>query len=461
MATIDNILAEIDQGQPAALDRLFEFLQIPSISAVPAHFPDCDRAADWVSAELVSAGFEASKQATGGRPVVVGHAKASRRDAPHVMFYGHYDVQPVDPLNLWRSPPFEPKLEDGPAGKRILARGASDDKGQVMTFIEACRAFAKFGGPPCNVTILIEGEEETGSPSLPAFLAANKKTLEADVALVCDTGMWAPGVPAITTALRGMTNDEIVLTGPRRDLHSGIYGGVATNPIHALTRIVADLHDANGGVAIPGFYDGVEDPAPEIIEQWRELGFDAGPFLREVGLTTPAGEKGRTPLEQLWSRPTCEVNGIVGGYIAEGSKSVIPSKASAKVSFRLVSNQNPDRLVEAFRAFVTSRLPPDIKVEFLGRAGGAPAVTLPIKSEALRRARSALEAEWGKPAVLMASGASIPIIGAFKKELGMDALLIGFAYEDDQIHSPNEKYEVSSFHKGARSWARILSAIAA
>ncbi len=460
MATTEDILSAIDADRGPALERLFDFLRIPSISAVPAHFPDCERAADWLTAELADLGFEAEKHPTEGRPMVVGHMKAARPDVPHVLFYGHYDVQPVDPLDLWRNPPFEPKLEAGPRGERIVARGASDDKGQLMTFLEACRAFKKFGGPPCDVTALFEGEEETGSPSLPAFLARNAKTLKADIALVCDTGMWGPSTPAITTALRGLVNQEVILRGASRDLHSGLYGGAAVNPIHALSRILADLHDDNGSVAISGFYDGVEELPEEIRAQWSELGFDATAFLGDVGLTTPAGERDRTPLEQLWSRPTCDVNGVVGGYTGEGTKTVLPARASAKVSFRLVGKQSPERIVESFRSFVTSRLPPDVKAEFISH-GASPAISLPIRNEALRRARRALEAEWGKPAALVGCGASIPIVGSFKRELGMDSLLVGFALEDDNIHSPNEKYERESFHKGARAWARILAALAA
>ena len=460
MATIDDILSAIDAEQGPAVERLFALLAIPSISAVPAHFPDCERAADWLVAELAELGFEAAKHPTEGRPMVVGHVKAARRDAPHVLFYGHYDVQPVDPLNLWRNPPFEPKLEaGGTRGERIVARGASDDKGQLMTFLEACRAFKTFGGPPCAVTALFEGEEETGSPSLPAFLAKNAKTLKADVALVCDTGMWGPSTPAITTALRGIVNEEVILTGANRDLHSGIYGGAAVNPIHALARILGALHDADGAVALPGFYEGVEELPEEIRAQWNALDFDAEAFLGEVGLATPAGERDRTPLEQLWSRPTCDVNGVVGGYTGEGTKTVLPARASAKISFRLVGKQSPERVVQSFRSFVASRLPPDVKAEFVSH-GGSPAISLPIRNEALRRARRALEAEWGKPAALIGCGASIPIVGSFKRELNMDSLLVGFALEDDNIHSPNEKYELKSFHKGARSWARILAALA-
>jgi acetylornithine deacetylase/succinyl-diaminopimelate desuccinylase-like protein len=460
MATIDDILSAIDSGQNSALDRLFAFLSIPSISAVPAHFPDCERAADWLVKELGDLGFEAAKRPTAGRPAVVGQIKAARREAPHVLFYGHYDVQPVDPLNLWRNPPFEPKLEAGPQGEEIVARGACDDKGQLMTFLEACRAFKQFGGPPCHITALFEGEEETGSPSLPAFLTENAKELKADVALVCDTGMWDRATPAITIALRGIAADEVILTGANRDLHSGLYGGLAVNPIHVLSRVLADLHDAAGAVAIPGFYDGVEEIPQELADQWHELGFDGGAFLREVGLTTPAGERERSPLEVLWSRPTCEVNGIIGGYTGEGTKTVLPARASAKITFRLVGKQNPERILEAFRAFVTSRLPPDVKAEFLGH-GGSPAISLPIKNQVLKIARRALETEWEKPAALVASGGSIPIVGLFKRELSMDSLLVGFALDDDRVHSPNEKYDRASFHKGARSWARILAAIGA
>ena len=460
MATMDDILAAVDADETAALDRLFALLSIPSISAVPAHFADCDRAADWLVGELGAIGFEAAKRPTPGRPMVVGHVAASRREAPHVLFYGHYDVQPVDPLSLWRNPPFEPKLEAGPEGEQIVARGASDDKGQLMTFVEACRAFRQFGGPPCHVTVLFEGEEETGSPSLAGFLAENAKELTADVALVCDTGMWDRSTPAITTSLRGIVGEEVVLTGANRDLHSGIYGGMAVNPIHVLSRILGALHDDSGAVVLPGFYDGVEEVPQEILDQWNALNFDAAAFLGDVGLTTPAGERDRTPLEQLWSRPTCDVNEIAGGYAGEGFKTVLPGKASAKVSFRLVGKQNPERVSQAFRAFVTSRLPPDVKAEFISHAG-SPAISLPVKNQALRLARRALEVEWGKPAALVGSGGSIPIVGSFKRELNMDSLLVGFALEDDRIHSPNEKYERTSFHKGARSWVRILAALAA
>jgi acetylornithine deacetylase/succinyl-diaminopimelate desuccinylase-like protein len=458
MATLEDVLATIDANAQGAVDRLFELVRIPSISAQPEHFPDCERAADWLVAALADLGFDARKEPTEGRPMVTGSAKAKTRDAPHVLFYGHYDVQPADPLELWTTPPFEPRLETTPRGERIVGRGAADDKGQLMTFLEACRAFKANGGLPCHVSVLFEGEEETGSPSLPAFLTKNAKSLKADLLLVCDTNMWNSETPAITTMLRGLVFEEVVVKAASRDLHSGLYGGPAINPIRVLAKILAELHDDNGAVTLPGFYDGVEELPADIAAQWRDLEFDPAKFLGAVGLSVPAGESGRSVLEMLWSRPTCEFNGIVGGYTGEGAKTVLPAEARAKVSFRLVGRQNPERIQQSFRAFVKSKLPADVRVEFLGH-DGSPAIGLPARGEALRRARRALEAEWGKPAAVVGSGGSIPIVGSFKRELGMDALMVGFGLDDDAIHSPNEKYERRSFHKGARSWARILAGL--
>ena len=460
MATIDDVLAKIDANQQGAIERLFSLLSIPSVSTDPARTDDCLRAADWLVEELKGLGFEISRRETDGKPMVVGHAKGIRRDAPHVLFYGHYDVQPPEPLELWEKPPFAPRLIDAPTGQRIVARGACDDKGQLMTFVEACRGFRETGGLPCDVSVLFEGEEEIGSPSLPGFMVKNARELKADVMLVCDTAMWDRTTPAITTMLRGLVYEEVILRGANRDLHSGLFGGAAINPIRVLARILADLHDENGAVTLPGFYDGVEELPEEIATQWRELDFNEEEYLGEVGLSVPAGEKGRSVLEMIWSRPTCEINGVVGGFTGEGSKTVLPAEARAKVSFRLVGRQNPEKIVQSFRDFVSARLPDDVKAEFISHAS-SPAISVATKSEALRRARRALESEWGKPALLIGSGGSIPIVGAFKRELNMDALLVGFSLDDDKAHSPNEKYERSSFHKGARSWARILAAIAA
>jgi acetylornithine deacetylase/succinyl-diaminopimelate desuccinylase-like protein len=459
MAALDTVLAKIDANLDSALGRLFKLVEIPSISTDPAYAAACSKAAEWLAAELRGIGCEASVRPTQGHPMIVGHVKAERPDVPHVLFYGHYDVQPPDPLDLWETPPFEPRIAEAPTGKRIVGRGVADDKGQLMTFVEACRAFKETGGVPCNITFFLEGEEETGSPSLPAFLAENATELKADMALVCDTGMWDKETPAITIMLRGLVLEEVVIHAASRDLHSGIFGGAAVNPIHVLARIIADLHDDKGRVALPGFYNGVSELPEEIAEQWRELRSRGGAFLGDVGLSVPAGEQGRDILEMVWSRPTCDVNGILGGYTGKGSKTVLPAQASAKFSFRLVGTQDPDEIAQSFRSFVKDRLPADCRAEFVSH-GASGALQLPFSSEALSRARRALQTEWGKEPVLAGCGGSIPVVGAFKHDLGMDSLMIGFGLEDDRMHSPNEKYELSSFHKGIRSWARVLNALA-
>jgi acetylornithine deacetylase/succinyl-diaminopimelate desuccinylase-like protein len=459
MAALAQVLERIDANLDAALGRLFELIAIPSVSTDPAFANGCKQAAEWLAHELKSIGFAASVRATAGHPMVVGNAKAARPDVPHLLFYGHYDVQPPDPLDLWESPPFEPRILETATGKRITGRGAADDKGQLMTFVEACRAFHETGGVPCHITFLIEGEEETASPSLPEFLAKTQGELKADMALVCDTNMWDRETPAVTAMLRGLVLEEVVIHAADRDLHSGMFGGAAVNPIHVLARIIADLRDEKGRITLPGFYDGVRELPDEVAQQWRELPFDESAFLGQVGLSVPAGEQGRSVLEMIWSRPTCDVNGIVGGYTGKGSKTVLPAQASAKFSFRLVGNQDPRKIAESFRAFVKERLPADCRAEFFSH-GASSALQLPFSSEALSRASRALQAEWGKEPVLAGCGGSIPIVGAFKRDLGMDSLMIGFGLEDDCIHSPNEKYELSSFHKGARSWARVLHALA-
>jgi acetylornithine deacetylase/succinyl-diaminopimelate desuccinylase-like protein len=454
--SLDKTLAHIDATLPEATERLMELLKIPSISTDPAYKADCDRAADWLAADLAAIGFEAGKRATPGHPMVVAHAGGP---GPHVMFYGHYDVQPVDPLALWHRDPFDPAIKDTPKGKVIRARGAADDKGQLMTFIEACRAWkAVTGALPARVSIFLEGEEESGSPSLVPFMRENAEELTADVALICDTGLFGESTPAIVTMLRGLLGEEVTVTGPSKDLHSGMYGGIAMNPIRVLGRIVAALHDDAGRVQVPGFYDGVPELPAEIRAQWEALGFDAGAFLGEVGLSRPAGEADRTPLEMIWSRPTAEVNGISGGYEGDGFKTVLPSTATAKISFRLVGRQDPLKIRESFRAWVRAMVPADCTVEFKGH-GASPASEMSIDHPAFEKARAALSEEWPEPAAYVGCGGSIPIAGYFKGILGMDAMLIGFGKDDDQIHSPNEKYDLESFHKGIRSWARILAAL--
>jgi len=459
MPDLTPVLAHLDGDRDPALARLFELLRFRSISTDPAFDGECRAAAEWLAGDLAGIGFEARVAPTEGHSMVVAHDLAA--DGPHLLFYGHYDVQPVDPPELWDRDPFDPQVvtrEDG--STFISARGAADDKGQLMTFVEACRAFrAAHGRLPCKITILLEGEEESGGASLPPFLEANRDELTADIALVCDTGMWNASTPAITTMLRGNLADQVTIHAASRDLHSGMYGSAAANPIHVLARILADLRDDSGKITIPGFYDGVPEISGDLKAQWERLGFVPRDFLGEVGLAVPAGETGYSALEQIWSRPTAEVNGIWGGYTGAGFKTVIPAEAHAKVSFRLVGEQNPEAIRAAFRQFVTARLPADCRAEFVARGGGR-ATVMPLDDPAFEKARQALSEEWGAEAAFIGCGGSIPVVGDFKRLLGMDTLLIGFGLEDDRIHSPNEKYELASFTRGARSWARVLAALA-
>jgi acetylornithine deacetylase/succinyl-diaminopimelate desuccinylase-like protein len=460
MSTVEKVLSRVDADLDGSLQRLFALLRIKSISADPHYKEDCREAARWCADALSDIGIPATVRDTIGHPMVVGHYRGAGAGAPHVLFYGHYDVQPVDPVGLWERDPFDPAVVEVNGEKRIVARGAEDDKGQFMTFVEAARAhLAENGRLPVNLTVLIEGEEESASPSMVPFLTQNADELKADLALVCDTSMWDRGTPAITTMLRGLLYEEVLIQAASHDLHSGMYGSAARNPIHVLANILADLHDADGRVAISGFYDGVRPLTPAQKAQWKRLQFDERRFLDEIGLSIPAGEKSYSTLEQIWARPTAEVNGVVGGYIGEGAKTVIPAKASAKVSFRLVGDQDPDAIRRSFRAFVEERVPADCKATYLSH-GGDSAVSQPSDSPWVKKAKRALSDEWGREAALIAMGGSIPIVTQFKRILGMDSLLIGFGLEDDRIHSPNEKYNLTSFHGGIRSWARVLSAIA-
>jgi acetylornithine deacetylase/succinyl-diaminopimelate desuccinylase-like protein len=460
---LQPVLDRIDADFDNALQRLFALLRIKSISADPAFAGDCKAAADHLAADIATLGFETEVRPTAGHPAIVAkrNGGADKGARPHVLFYGHYDVQPVDPLELWHRPPFEPAIADHADGRKIIvARGAEDDKGQLMTFVEACRAWTSVTGSlPLDVTMLIEGEEEIGSKNFVPFLEQNSRELAADFALVCDTGMWDPDTPAITTSLRGLVYDEVKIKAANRDLHSGVFGGGAQNPIRVLTRILGGLHDENGHITIPGFYDGVKDLPPDILDQRAKLNLTPESFLRPIGLSVPAGETDRLLIEQVSSRPTCDINGIFGGYTGEGSKTVIPAEASAKISFRLVEGQDPVKIRAAFRAYVTERLPKDCSAEFLDHSS-APAIALDWGMKPLSATKRALTDEWGKEALLVGSGASIPIVADFKRTLGLDTVLVGFGLDDDNIHSPNEKYDLKSFHKGIRSWARIIAALA-
>ena len=459
MTTLDAVLSRIDQDIDHSVERLFALLRIASVSTDPAFKDQCRAAAEHVAADLKTIGFEASVRPTAGHPVVVG--KSNGVAGPRVLFYGHYDVQPVDPLNQWKTPPFEPRIETLPDGRKIIvARGACDDKGQAMTFIEACRAFkAVTGKLPLPITMMIEGEEECGSKNLFEFVRNNAAEFKLDLALVCDTAMWDQKTPAITTSLRGLVYEDVKITCADRDLHSGVFGGAAQNPLRLLAEILGAMWDDKGRVTIPGFYDGVKDLPPDIKADLKGLDLTPEKFLGPIGLKKPAGEQDRMLIEQITTRPTAEINGIIGGYTGEGAKTVIPGEASAKVSFRLVGTQNPEKIRDAFRAFVRARLPDDCKVEF-GNFGVAPPIQLSYDNPALGKARTALAEEWGNKAVTVGAGGSIPIVADFKSVLGMDSLLVGFALDDDRVHSPNEKFDVTCYHKGIRSWARILDALA-
>jgi acetylornithine deacetylase/succinyl-diaminopimelate desuccinylase-like protein len=447
----------VERHLDSSLDRLFALMRVPSVSTDPAYAEECRRAAQLLADELAGLGFEARVAPTPGHPMVVAHHDG---DGPHALFYGHYDVQPVDPIELWKRDPFDPVLETRADGsKAIVGRGASDDKGQLRTFVEACRAWKETAGKlPCRVTILFEGEEESGSQSLEPFLHANAEELKADFALICDTLMWDTETPGLTIGLRGMAGGEVTVRGPSRDLHSGLYGGPARNPIQLLAAILADLKDAEGRVTLPGFYDGVPEVDPAVRQSWDALGFDGAEFLGDVGLSVPAGERGYDVLEQSWSRPTAEINGIWGGYTGEGFKTVIPAEAHAKISFRLVGDQDPDKVWAAFEAHVRARLPADCSAKFKSRGPGSPAVAVASDSAPLAATRAALDAEWGKSA-LIGCGGGIPVVTSIRRILGMDTVMVGFALNDDNIHSPNEKYDLNSFHKGIRSWVRILAGL--
>ncbi|RDW14064.1 M20/M25/M40 family metallo-hydrolase [Paracoccus thiocyanatus] len=455
---LNRALAQADANLQGSLDRFFDLLRIPSISTDPAYKPQCLAAAEWLVEELSGLGFEASIRPTPGQPMVVAHQIMPT--GPHVLFYGHYDVQPVDPLSEWEADPFSPRMVPAPNGDtHIVARGASDDKGQLLTFVEACRAWrAANGGLPMSVSFLLEGEEEAGSKNLGPFLDATQEELRADIVLVCDTDMWDATTPSIALMLRGLCGVEVEIEAASRDLHSGVYGGPSRNPLQVLTTMLAAMRGEDGRVLLDGFYDDVDELPEAIREQWARLPFDGESFLADVGLSVPAGEAGRSIQEQTWSRPTFEINGITGGYSGVGFKTVIPAKASAKVSFRLVGRQDPDKIVQAFRAHVAAHLPGDCKAKVTVHSASRPTI-VSSDNPYLEPALAALSEEWQTEAARGANGGSIPVINEFKNRLGMDALLVGFARVDNRVHSPNEKYDLSSFSKGIRSWVRILAAL--
>nr|WP_245277383.1 M20/M25/M40 family metallo-hydrolase [Rhizobium leguminosarum] len=460
LRSLGKVLSYADANMSGSLDRLLQLLRIPSISCDPLYAGQCQEAARWLSDELGSIGFGSSVRQTAGHPVVVAHHK--KTVGPHVLFYGHYDVQPVEPLDQWEADPFNPQLRVQPNGdSHIVARGASDDKGQLLTFVEACRAWKSVTGDlPISVSMFFEGEEESGSPSMDGFLDQAGDELTADIMLLCDTYLWEDAVPAITVMFRGLLEEEIEITCANRDLHSGAYGNAARNPIQVLAEVIASLRGPRGEVAIAGFYDDVKEIGQELKSELGTLHFDTHKFLENVGLSQSAGDQTYSVLEQVWTRPSCEINGIAGGYYGDGLKTIIPSKATAKVSFRLVDGQDPKKIRTMFHEHIRSRIPADCAVKFT-ELGGSTASVIPSDSEYLRRARAALKDEWGCKSVLIGSGGSIPIVSVMQTKLSINSLPIGFARSDNRHHSPNEKYDLSSFQKGIRSWIRILAELSA
>ena len=452
---LEQVLKTIDQRRDASLAQLTQFLSIPSISTKPDHKPDMVRCANWLADQLKFAGFAVKIEPTAGHPIALAKNR-HQAGRPTVLVYGHYDVQPVEPLELWVTPPFEPAVREADGIKSIYARGAADDKGQVWAHIEALMAWQAHGGPPVNVTLLIEGEEEIGSDHLEAFVRAHKDDLKADIAVISDTNQFARGLPAITYGLRGLCYAELFLTGPDHDLHSGLYGGAVPNPANALCDFVATLHDAECKVAIPGFYDDVSPLTPTERETWRKLPFDERDFARSVGITNGSGEVGFSALERKWARPTCDVNGLTAGYQGPGAKTVIASKASAKISMRLVPNQDPMKVQEAFEKVVRDRLPKNVKYEIKWYGASAP-VLVPIDSKATKLAAKALAIGFGKEPTFMREGGSIPVVGLIKSVLGLDTLLIGFGQADDRVHSPNEKFDLDSLYGGTRTAAALYA----
>ncbi|MDA1234951.1 MAG: dipeptidase [Acidobacteria bacterium] len=444
------------------VEGLKDLLRIPSISALPAHKADVRRAADFIVDDLKRMGIETVKLIEGeGHPIIY----AEKMDAPGkptVVLYGHYDVQPPDPVDLWTSPPFEPVIKEG----KVYARGASDDKGQVMMFVEAMRSYLATGCKlPCHVTLLIEGEEECGSVTLPNVLEKHADLLTADLCVVSDTAMWqAPGsdgtptaTPAITYALRGLVYFDVKLHGPSRDLHSGVYGGTLPNPATLLTRVLGKLFDDDNQITIPGFYDDVAPPEDSERAEWEQLGFDEKQYLGEVG-AEPFGEKGFTTLERRWARPSCDVNGIYGGDMGKGAKTVIPAFAGAKVSFRIPANMDPRKVSTSFEKWVRGHDVGNCRWE-LTNHGEAHPVATPTDSTWVHRASKAIEHVTGKPPVLVRDGATIPVIADFKTQLKLDTLLIGFGLNSDAIHSPNEHFGLDRFLLGCKCHAALLASL--
>ncbi|MBT5019708.1 MAG: dipeptidase [Planctomicrobium sp.] len=430
------------------IEELKQLLRIPSISADSKYASSMTEAAEFVRKQLADSGCNAEIVETAGHPIVFG-SWTNKPGAPTALVYGHYDVQPPDPLDEWVTPPFEPDVRDG----NIYARGATDDKGQMYTHIKSVEAWLKTVGElPVNVKFIIEGEEEVGSDNLDKFLEENKEKCACDIAVVSDTSQYAPGIPAITYGLRGIMCCEVTLHGPNQDLHSGVFGGSITNPVNALATLIGKLIDEQGNIQIPGFYDDVIPLTDEERAAFAALPFKEQDYMKSLGVSATHGEAGYTTLERRWGRPTCDVNGIIGGYTGEGPKTIVPAKATAKISCRLVPNQTEPKIVESLEKFLREQCPPGLKLEF-NHWHGCPAVVCDLNSPYMSAAKSAIEKGFGTAPVLIREGGSIPVVGTFKEILGVDTLLLGWGQNTDNLHSPNEKFSLEAFQQGTRSSA--------
>ncbi|HET92030.1 MAG TPA: dipeptidase [Chloroflexi bacterium] len=449
-----HALAYAQANSHKFLDELIEFLSIPSVSTQPEHKPDIQRAAAWLRDKLLLSGFpRAEVMPTQGHPIVYAEWLDAGPDAPTILIYGHYDVQPPDPLELWDTPPFEPTI----VGNDIVARGAADDKGQLYIHVKAVEALKETSGSlPVNVKCLFEGEEECGSPNLAPFIQEHSALLTADVAVVSDTHILGPDTPSIVYALRGMCYVEVEVTGPDHDLHSGIYGGAVHNPINALCQMIAQLHDENGRVTIPGFYDTVRDLSPEERAELAKIPFQREEWLQETGAPTDWGDPAYTIIERTTARPTLDANGMWGGYIQPGVKTVLPSKAYAKLSMRLVPDQQQDEIAQLIREYLVSIAPPTVTVEVHYLHGGSGAI-VHRDSPAMQAAFHAYTAGFGRAPIFVRAGGSIPVVAMFQKFLDIETILLGFGLPDDRLHSPNEKFHLPNFHKGIETVIHFMT----
>ncbi len=452
---LDTVFGYVEQHRAQFEADLCELLRIPSVSADSQFQGDVRRAADWLVEHLESFGLAAELIETSGHPLVYAESPPVA-GAPVALVYGHYDVQPPDPLDLWTSPPFEPTEREG----NLYARGATDDKGQMLTHVKSVQSWlAAAGELPLQVKLLIEGEEEVGSENLETFLAENKKKLACDCVVISDTAQFAPGVPAITYGLRGIAYYELHLTGPNSDLHSGVFGGAVTNPANALNKMLAALVDEQGRIQVPGFYDDVVPLSESERTQFAELPFDEPNFKEQLDVEQLSGEVGYTTLERRWARPSYDINGVWGGYQGEGSKTVLPGKAGAKFSFRLVPDQDPKKIAASLRTFLETQLPPGVTMELID-CHGAPGIAMPLESPYLNAAADAIEIGFGTRPVYMREGGSIPIVNTFADRLEADVLLLGWGQNDDNLHAPNEKFSLADYHRGIRASAALWNSLA-